>query len=204
VSAPWGVPTLIPLKLTEQNPVGVSTRVGVPSRRRGRSFSALAVRSPCAKWIRPVAGVGEVEDHNRAFGEESSFHSSSSRVSSPRSFRELFADPAPAPSPGGAPGMYDAALGVPETGAAVSNNGGPVSVDGSTGTASVSVPFALPPARGHAQPQLGLTYNSATGKAIGGYGWNLDLPYIERAPLLRPAELRRFVDGACERRLWPR
>ena len=97
------------------------------------------------------------------------------------------ADNAPSPSPGGAGAGYDAALGSPEGGGSASGGGqNLVSVDPSTGTASASIPFALPRARGGAQPSLALVYSSAGGKDLGGYGWSLTLPSIERAPLAGP------------------
>lgn len=54
------------------------------------------------------------------------------------------------------------------------------SVNSMTGAASVSESFELPPARGEAQPELGLTYSSNAGDAEAGYGWSLNMPSIVR------------------------
>lgn len=56
-------------------------------------------------------------------------------------------------------------------------------VDGATGALSFSMPFALPAARGDAQPTLALTYRAGRGTAEAGEGWSLGIPAIERAPL---------------------
>jgi RHS repeat-associated protein len=66
--------------------------------------------------------------------------------------------------PSGAPGSADALI----------------TADPVTGAARTSVSFDLPKARGGAQPSLSLSYNSATGMGMGGMGWTLDLPSIER------------------------
>ncbi|HEX2875965.1 MAG TPA: SpvB/TcaC N-terminal domain-containing protein, partial [Polyangiaceae bacterium] len=50
----------------------------------------------------------------------------------------------------------------------------------STGIATFSVPFALPAARGGAQPSLGLSYSSASGAGLAGMGWSVGVPYIAR------------------------
>ncbi len=70
-------------------------------------------------------------------------------------------------------------LGIPETGAsaALQTNW---SVDPSTGAFTASIPFTLPTARGAVQPSLALSYSSSTGHNVGGIGWSLNLPAIER------------------------
>ena len=50
----------------------------------------------------------------------------------------------------------------------------------STGIATFSVPFALPSARGGAQPSLGLSYSSSSGHGLAGVGWDLGVPFIAR------------------------
>jgi RHS repeat-associated protein len=50
----------------------------------------------------------------------------------------------------------------------------------STGTASFTIPFALPPARGRAQPSLSLTYMSGAGLGEAGMGWSTGAPFIAR------------------------
>ncbi len=58
-----------------------------------------------------------------------------------------------------------------------------VSADGVTGAATMALPFALIPARGGVQPQLGLNYRSTDGVGDAGVGWSFGLPVIERRPL---------------------
>jgi RHS repeat-associated protein len=54
-------------------------------------------------------------------------------------------------------------------------------VDPATGEFHATIPFALPRARGAAQPALALSYSSADDSdGDGGVGWNLALPFIER------------------------
>ncbi len=53
-------------------------------------------------------------------------------------------------------------------------------VDPTTGALHTSITFELPIARGAVQPQLALSYNSSGGFGIGGRGWSLALPSIER------------------------
>ena len=53
-------------------------------------------------------------------------------------------------------------------------------VDLSTGEARASFAFALPTARGEAQPTLSLSYSSAAGVGFAGMGWTMSLPAIER------------------------
>jgi RHS repeat-associated protein len=53
-------------------------------------------------------------------------------------------------------------------------------VDSATGTATASLPIALPPCRGGVQPSLALSYAHTRGLDIGGVGWSLTLPVIER------------------------
>jgi len=48
------------------------------------------------------------------------------------------------------------------------------------GTDSVSVPIATSPGRAGFGPQLGLSYESGTGKGPFGIGWSLSLPSITR------------------------
>jgi RHS repeat-associated protein len=56
-----------------------------------------------------------------------------------------------------------------------------ITVDGSTGSAHGTFAFQLPHARGDAQPQLALTYDSSV-QAVGfaGAGWSLPMPSIVR------------------------
>jgi RHS repeat-associated protein len=57
---------------------------------------------------------------------------------------------------------------------------GLATVDLSTGAAKSEYTFTLPPARGDAQPSLGLRYSSANGTGFAGEGWTLNVPSITR------------------------
>jgi RHS repeat-associated protein len=50
----------------------------------------------------------------------------------------------------------------------------------SSGTATFSVPIALPAGRAGVQPSLGLSYASTNGNGPLGIGWNLSTPFIVR------------------------
>lgn len=50
----------------------------------------------------------------------------------------------------------------------------------SSGTATFSVPIALPAGRAGVQPSLGLSYGSTGGNSAVGFGWNLSTPFIVR------------------------
>ena len=63
----------------------------------------------------------------------------------------------------------------------------------STGMAAYSVPFALPSARGGAQPALGLSYSSASGFGLAGVGWSIGAPAISRQT---DRGVPRYDDGA--------
>lgn len=52
-----------------------------------------------------------------------------------------------------------------------------------TGAMAHSFNFDLPENRGSAQPALGLSYTSGARSEAAGWGWSLNLPTIERAPL---------------------
>ncbi|MBI5488515.1 MAG: hypothetical protein HY905_14375 [Deltaproteobacteria bacterium] len=49
-----------------------------------------------------------------------------------------------------------------------------------TGTATFSIPIALPPGRAGAQPSLAITYSSSGGNGPLGIGWDLAAPFIAR------------------------
>jgi RHS repeat-associated protein len=80
------------------------------------------------------------------------------------------------PNPGGAPGS--------ETGDAIGPFAGlaePASAGNYRGTASVTIPIAVPPAKGNAVPTLALRYNSATGASPYGRGWSLPTASVRRS-----------------------
>ena len=55
-------------------------------------------------------------------------------------------------------------------------------VDQSTGALVYRFAFSIPPGRNGMSPSLGLTYNSQATQEenLAGYGWSLDVPYVER------------------------
>src|SRR5437879_308507 len=71
---------------------------------------------------------------------------------------------------------------LPGGGAGVFGEGN-VSVEMTSGVLRTAIPFLLPAARGAVQPQLALSYSSASGPSEAGTGWGLNLPSIERKPL---------------------
>jgi len=58
--------------------------------------------------------------------------------------------------------------------------GGQVRADLFTGTATTSIPIAIPPGRKGVQPQLALVYGSANGNGWVGMGWKLEKSVIDR------------------------
>jgi hypothetical protein len=71
-----------------------------------------------------------------------------------------------------------------------------VKADPFGGTASYAYRFDLPPGTGGLTPELVLTYSTQTRNTEVGYGWSLNIPYIERSTRLRgPAYHDPAVDG---------
>jgi len=81
----------------------------------------------------------------------------------------------PGPNTGVQQGQTD--LSAPETGPSANIRG---SVDTATGAFQTSIPFILPIARGAVQPTLSLDYSSSGPRGVGGLGWSLSVPSIER------------------------
>lgn len=84
-------------------------------------------------------------------------------------------DPGVRPADGQAP-----ALSVPRGGGAIRGIGETFKTNPVTGTASMTVPVPVSPARGGFQPQLALSYDSGNGNGPFGFGWALTLARIER------------------------
>jgi RHS repeat-associated protein len=84
--------------------------------------------------------------------------------------------------PGGADksGVTSQAISVPKGSGSIQGMGESFSAQLSTGIATFSVPFALPKARGGAQPSLGLSYSSGGGRGPAGQGWSVGVPFIAR------------------------
>ncbi len=77
-------------------------------------------------------------------------------------------------------GVTSKAISVPKGSGSIKGMGESFSAQLSTGIATFSVPFALPAARGGAQPSLGLSYSSSGGYGAAGVGWSVGVPFIAR------------------------
>src|SRR5690606_36246297 len=77
-------------------------------------------------------------------------------------------------------GVTSQAISVPDGAGSIEGMGECFSAQLSTGIATFSVPFALPKARGGAQPSLGLSYSSGGGNGPAGQGWSVGVPFIAR------------------------
>jgi hypothetical protein len=77
-------------------------------------------------------------------------------------------------------GVSAQTISVPKGPGTVEGMGESFSTQSSTGVAGFQVPFALPAARGGAQPSLGLLYSTGSGSGIAGIGWNVGVPFIAR------------------------
>ncbi len=77
-------------------------------------------------------------------------------------------------------GVSSKAISLPQGSGKVQGMGESFSAQLSTGVATFSVPFAMPKARGAAQPSLELSYSSSGGFGLAGVGWDLSVPFIAR------------------------
>jgi RHS repeat-associated protein len=77
-------------------------------------------------------------------------------------------------------GVTNKTISTPKGSGTIEGMGESFSAQLSTGIATFSVPFALPAARGGAQPSLGLSYSSSAGFGVAGMGWQLGIPFIAR------------------------
>lgn len=91
-------------------------------------------------------------------------------------------------------GVTSQAISVPKGSGTIQGMGESFSAQLSTGIATFSVPFALPAARGGAQPSLGLSYSSASGAGLAGMGWSVGVPFIARQTDRGPP---RYLDKAA-------
>ncbi|MBA2519985.1 MAG: hypothetical protein H0V24_09990, partial [Chloroflexia bacterium] len=96
-------------------------------------------------------------------------------------------DAAPAAAPGAHrdvgidQGNYQAPqVTLPKGGGAVRGIGEKFSINPLNGTASLTVPIPVSPARSGFGPQLMLSYDSGAGNGPFGVGWSLGLPNITR------------------------
>ncbi len=84
------------------------------------------------------------------------------------------------PTGGDKSGVTSQAISVPKGEGTVKGMGESFSAQLSTGIATFSVPLALLPARGAAQPELSLSYGSSGGHGVAGVGWSIGVPFIAR------------------------
>ncbi len=77
-------------------------------------------------------------------------------------------------------GVTSQAISVPKGSGTIHGMEESFSAQLSTGIATFSVPFAIPPARGGAQASLGLSYSSSSGLGLAGMGWDVGVPFIAR------------------------
>lgn len=71
-------------------------------------------------------------------------------------------------------------LNLPKGGGAINGIGEKFAVNAVTGTGSASIPIPVSPGRNGFAPQLGLSYDSGSGNAVFGLGWNLSITSIRR------------------------
>ncbi|MBI5531670.1 MAG: hypothetical protein HY898_03070 [Deltaproteobacteria bacterium] len=88
--------------------------------------------------------------------------------------------PASLPTGENKTGVSSQAISVPKGPGTIQGMGESFSAQPSTGIATFSVPFALPKARGAAQPSLSLGYSSSSGSGVAGIGWDVSVPFISR------------------------
>jgi RHS repeat-associated protein len=88
--------------------------------------------------------------------------------------------PTSLPSGADKSGVSSQAISVPQGSGKIQGMGESFSAQLSTGIATFTVPFALPSARGGAQPSLSLSYSSGGGHGIAGVGWEIGAPFIAR------------------------
>ncbi|MBI2389823.1 MAG: hypothetical protein HYV09_09545 [Deltaproteobacteria bacterium] len=90
-------------------------------------------------------------------------------------------------------GVTSQAITVPQGTGKIQGMGESFSAQLSTGIATFSIPFALPSARGGAQPSLSLSYSSSGGHGVAGVGWEIGAPFIARQT---DRGLPSYTDGA--------
>jgi len=69
---------------------------------------------------------------------------------------------------------------LPKSGGAIRGLGEKVSINAANGTAGMSLPLPLSSGRSGFTPALQLSYDSASGNGVFGFGWSLDTPAINR------------------------
>ncbi len=94
--------------------------------------------------------------------------------------RDLVRQNAALPTGADKSGVTSQTISMPQGAGKIAGMGESFSAQLSTGIATFSVPFALPAARGGAQPSLGLSYSSSGGNGVAGQGWSVGVPFIAR------------------------
>ncbi|MCA9598569.1 MAG: DUF2380 domain-containing protein [Myxococcales bacterium] len=77
-------------------------------------------------------------------------------------------------------GVTSQAISIPKGSGTIKGMDESFSAQLSTGIATLTVPIALPSARGGAQPALSLAYSSSHGFGLAGVGWDVPVPFISR------------------------
>lgn len=99
--------------------------------------------------------------------------------------------PVSLPTGEAASGVTPQAISLPNAEGSVEGMGESFAPILSSGTATFSVPIALPPGRAGVQPSLALSYASTGGNSCVGIGWNLSAPFIARQT---DRGLPRYID----------
>ena len=81
------------------------------------------------------------------------------------------------PQTGKSQGVF---ISLPKGGGSIRGMGEKFAANPVTGTGSMTVPIFTSPGRAEFDPELVVSYNSAAGNGIFGFGWNLSLPSITR------------------------
>ena len=84
------------------------------------------------------------------------------------------------PLGGSKSGTSSQSISIPQGAGKIEGMGESFSAQLSTGIGTFGVPFALPTARGAAQPSLALSYSSSGAHGLAGVGWDMSVPYISR------------------------
>jgi hypothetical protein len=71
-------------------------------------------------------------------------------------------------------------INLPKGGGALKGIDEKFQINAVNGTANLSIPLPISPARNGFSPQLSLSYNSGSGNSIFGLGWAVDFPMIQR------------------------
>jgi RHS repeat-associated protein len=150
------------LSAQESNETGASTPATPEAPREAMTSSA---ESPSAAAVRDGSGEPAPGVSLPAAPESTSRNPSASTA---------------ATSASGASPLGGQAIALPSGAGTVGGAGESFTADQSTGTGTFAIPIALPTARGGTEPALSLTYSSASGSGVAGFGWSIGVPYVAR------------------------